>query len=520
MKHWTLLNQTPYFGDLKKDGKPGEYPFTRGLHESGYRERPWTIRQYSGFGTPEETNKRFKFLMEQGQTGLSLAFDLPTQMGFDSDHVRAKGEVGRVGVAIRTVSDMELVLKDIPLDKISLSMTINATAPILVAFFQVAGERRGVSPAQLMGTAQNDILKEYVARGTFIFPPRPSLRLATDLIVHCARVMPKFNPISVSGYHMRDAGCSIEQEMGFAIANGSAYIESALKQGVSIDEFAPRISWIFNTQNEFFAEVAKYRALRRIWARLLREKFGAKNPKSWQLRVHVQTGGSTLTAQQPENNIVRAAFQALSSVMGGVQSLALSCYDEAVAIPTEKSQTLAVRTQQMIAHETGVTEVVDPLGGAPYIEALTDELEKRALAIMAWVGQSGGAVEAIEKGLIQTAIDEASYRQQQEVERKEKIIVGVNQFQEKSEHFPGEVFKVNPATEKRAKASLAQFKKSRNQKKVEKALRELRNSAELSPQENLMPPLLEAVRRDATLGEMSDALRGVFGEYHPKRARI
>ncbi len=491
---------------------PGEYPFTRGIHAGGYRERLWTIRQYSGFGTPQETNERFKFLLEQGQTGLSIAFDLPTQMGLDSDHPRSQGETGRVGVAIHCISDMEVVLKDIPLDKISISMTINATAPILVAMLQEVAERRGFAPAQILGTVQNDILKEYVARGTYIFPPRPSLRLATDLIVHCSKHMPKFNPISVSGYHMRDAGCTIEQEMGFALANAQAYMDSTLARGIKIDTFAPRISWIFNTQNEFFAEVAKYRALRRMWAHLLREKYLAKDPKSWQLRVHVQTGGATLTAQQPENNIVRAAYQALASVLGGVQSLALSCFDEAIAIPTERAQTLAVRTQQIIAYETGVAEVVDPLGGAPYIEALTDALEKKAQAVLDSVLKQGGSVSAIESGFIQSAIEESSYRYQREIDEKKRVIVGMNQFTSKEEKLKPEMFRLDPLSQKKALEALGQVRKTRNKANHATALKKLTDTAQ-DPNQNLMEPILECVRAHATVGEISSALRTVFGEY-------
>jgi len=518
-KHWTTLRDQAFFGNLKDQGNPGEYPFTRGLHPDGYRKRIWTIRQYSGFGNPEETNQRFKFLLEQGQTGLSVAFDLPTQMGYDSDHARALGEVGRVGVAISSARDMEVLLKDIPLEKISVSMTINATAPILVAMLQVAAERRGISPDKIMGTAQNDILKEYVARGTFIFPPRPSLRLATDLIVHCTHHLPKFNPISISGYHMRDAGCSIEQEMGFAIANAKTYLDSVISRGVAVDQFAPRLSWIFNTQNEFLAEVAKYRALRRMWAKMLKEEYGAKDPKSWQLRIHVQTGGATLTAQQPENNIVRAAYQALATVLGGVQSMALSCFDEAIAIPTEKAQTLAVRTQQIIAHETGVTETVDPLGGSPYIEALTDELEKRALDCIKLVERAGGSIGAIESGAMQSAIDESAYRQQQEIERGDRIIVGMNRYVDENEQYNGQMFRMDPNSEKRAREALAELRKNRNVEKYQSAITALQNAARNGDQE-MMTPILEAVRAEATVGEIADALRSIFGEHLQKAKRF
>lgn len=498
---------------------PGEYPFTRGIHPEGYRKKLWTMRQYSGFGTPLETNQRFKHLLEEGQTGLSIAFDLPTQMGLDSDHPRARGEVGRVGVSIGSVLDMELLLDGIPLGDVSISMTINATAPILVAMLQVVAERQGRAAATLTGTAQNDILKEYVARGTYIFPPRPSLRLATDLIAYCSSNLPKFNAISVSGYHMRDAGCTIEQEIAFPISNAIEYMDAVIKLGVSIDRFAPRISWIFNTQNDFLREVAKYRALRRIWAKLIRETYGALDPRSWQLRVHVQTGGSTLTAQQPENNIVRAAYQAMASVLGGVQSLALSCYDEAIAIPTEHAQKIALRTQQVLAFETGVTEFPDPLGGSPLIEKLTDEIEEGAQAILKRVSERGGAMACVESGEMEREIEESAYKQQREIDSGKRIIVGVNRFKEQRYRSQAQMFRLDPRSERSAQESLARVRMMRNPSEHERALRALRDAAS-APDAPLMPLILDAVRAQATVGEISAVLRKVFGEFRETPLRF
>ena len=410
--------------DYMRDiGFPGEYPYTRGIHPTGYRGRLWTFRQYAGYETAEETNKRFKFLLQEGQPGLSVAFDLPTQLGYDSDDPQARGEVGKVGVAIDTLADMETLFDGIPLDRVSTSMTINAPAAVLVAMYAAVAEKQGVPLAEVSGTVQNDILKEYVARGTYIYPPRPSLRLAADLIAWCAREMPKFNSISISGYHIRDAGSTAVQEMAFTFANAMAYIDAVLERGVDIDDFGPRISWIFNTQNNFFEEVAKYRALRRMWARIMRERYGAKDPRSWMFRTHVQTGGATLTAQQPELNIVRAAIQALATVLGGVQSLALSCYDEALCLPTEEAQRIAVRTQQIIAYETGVTDTVDPLGGSYYVEWLTGELERQAWEYIHRIEDMGGAIAAIESGYMQREIQEAAYAQQRAVDEGRKVVV-------------------------------------------------------------------------------------------------
>ncbi len=508
---FTTLNQTAVFGDTTEG--PGTFPFTRGLHKQGYRARHWTIRQYAGFGGPSETNQRFRFLLSQGQTGLSLAFDLPTQMGLDPDDARSRGEVGRVGVSLSSVDDMIAIVSGLPLDQLSLSMTINATAPILVAFLQVAAEEQGFDASKLMGTVQNDVLKEFVARGTYVFPPKPSLRLATDLIAHCSRTLPKFNAISVSGYHMRDAGCSIEQEMGLALAHAIAYCERLISMGLSIDQFAGQISWIFNTQNEFFAEIAKYRALRRMWARIVKEKFGAKDPKSMQLRVHVQTGGATLTAQQPENNIVRAAYQAMASVLGGVQSLALSCFDEAIAIPTERSQTLALRTQQILANETGITEVVDPLGGSPYIEALTDELERRASEVMQTIERTGGALKAIESGLTSQLIDDASYQYQQSLESKKRLIIGVNCFEETSSQAKPERFKLSLTSENQTIERLKKLKATRDSLKASAALDALHAKCTGAKDETLMPEILAAARARCTVGEITATLAKTFGRH-------
>ena len=403
--------------DYDRDiGYPGEYPFTRGVQPNMYRGRLWSIRQYAGYGTPEETNERFKFLLNEGQPGLSVAFDLPTQLGYDSDDPLAEGEVGKVGVAIDTLADMETMFDGIPLDRVSTSMTINAPASVLVAMYAVVGQKQGVPQDRISGTAQNDVLKEYVARGTYIYPPKPSLRLAADLMSYCARELPRFNAISISGYHMRDAGCTAVQEIAFTFANAVAYVEAALERGIGVDDIGPRISWIFNTQNNFLEEIAKYRALRRMWARIMKERFGAKDPRSMMLRTHVQTGGATLTAQQPEVNIVRASLQALATVIGGVQSLALSCYDEALALPTEQAQRIAVRTQQVIAYESGVTDTVDPFAGSYYIENLTDELESKAREYLDKIEDLGGSIPAIESGYVQREIQEASYAYQKAVD--------------------------------------------------------------------------------------------------------
>ena len=497
--------------DYERDlGFPGQYPFTRGIQPTMYRGRPWTIRQYAGFGTPEATNERFKFLLSQGQPGLSTAFDLPTQMGLDSDDERAAGEVGQVGVAIDSLADMETVFEGIPLDRVSTSMTINAPAPVLVAMYVAVGEKQGVPHSEISGTAQNDVLKEYVARGTFIYPPKPSLRLAADLIAWCMREAPKFNAISLSGYHMREAGSTAVQEIAFSFANAIAYVEAVRERGVEVDAFAPRLSWIFNTHMNFFEEIAKYRTLRRLWAKIMKERFGATDPRSMMLRTHTQTGGSTLTAQQPENNIVRAAIQALAAALGGVQSMALSCYDEALAIPTEKAQKIAVRTQQIIAEEIGVTDTIDPIAGSYYVEWLTDELERRAVEEMEKIEQMGGAVEAIESGYYHTSILDEAYKWEQAVNEGERVVVGVNKYRDDDEPEP-EYFKVDQTMANRQRAKLEKLRDERDSAAAEKALARLREAAESD--ENTMPAIIEAVHAYCTLGEICGTMREVFGEY-------
>jgi methylmalonyl-CoA mutase N-terminal domain/subunit len=497
--------------DYDRDiGFPGEYPFTRGVQANMYRGRLWSIRQYAGYGTPEETNERFKFLLKEGQPGLSVAFDLPTQLGYDSDDPLAEGEVGKVGVAIDTLADMETMFDGIPLDRISTSMTINAPASVLVAMYAVVGQKQGVPQDQVSGTAQNDVLKEYVARGTYIYPPKPSLRLAADLMSYCARELPKFNAISISGYHMRDAGCTAVQEIAFTFANAVAYVEAAMERGVAVDEIGPRISWIFNTQNNFLEEIAKYRALRRMWARIMKERFGAKDPRSMMLRTHVQTGGATLTAQQPEVNIVRASLQALATVLGGVQSLALSCYDEALALPTEQAQRIAVRTQQVIAYESGVTDTVDPFAGSYYIENLTDELESKAREYLNKIEDLGGSIPAIESGYVQREIQEASYAYQKAVDEGKKVIVGVNRFVNEGEDQQP-IFRTDPASERAQIARLNKVRRERDDAAVKAALVRLIEACKND--DNLMYPIVEAVKTYASVGEICGAMRGVFGEY-------
>src|SRR5688500_6919025 len=456
---------------------PGHNPFTRGIQPAVRRGRPWTIRPYAGFGTPEATNERFKFLLSQCQPGLSTAFDLPTQMGLDSDDERAAGEVGQVGVAIDSLADMETVFDGIPLDRVSTSMTINAPAPILVAMYAAVADNQGVAREKVSGTAQNDVLKEYVARGTFIYPPQPSLRLAADLIAWCATDAPRFNAISLSGYHMREAGSTAVQEIAFTFANAIAYIEAVTERGVDVDTFAPRLSWIFNTHINFFEEIAKYRTLRRLWARIMKERFGATDPRSMMLRTHTQTGGSTLTAQQPENNIVRAAIQALAAALGGVQSMALSCYDEALAIPTEKAQKIAVRTQQIIAEEIGITDTIDPMAGSYYLEWLTEELEQRAVEEMKKIEKLGGAVEAIESGYYHKAILDEAYGWEQAVNEGERVVVGVNKYRDAEEPEP-EYFKVDETMAALQQEKLDRLRAERDGAAVEKALTRLREASE------------------------------------------
>ena len=500
--------------DYQRDlGFPGQYPFTRGIQSNMYRGRAWSIRQYAGFGTAEESNQRFKFLLDHGQPGLSVAFDLPTQMGMDSDDPRAEGEVGQVGVAIDSLADMEVLFEGITLSEVSTSMTINAPAPILAAMYMVVAEKQGASPDQVNATTQNDVLKEYVARGTFIYPPAPSLRLAADLIAHCSRHHPRFNAISLSGYHMREAGSTAVQEIAFAFANACAYINATLERGVDVDDFAGRLSWIFDTHIDFFEEIAKYRALRRMWARLIKERYGAQKESSMMLRTHTQTGGSLLTAQQPENNIVRAAIQALSAVLGGVQSMALSCYDEAIAIPTEKAQQIAVRTQQIIAEEIGVTDTVDPLAGSYYVEYLTNELEARAWAELEKVEtEIGGAVKAIDTGYYQAAIAEQSYSFERAVQSGQRVVVGVNKY--RTDEPPAtDFFRVdNRALELAQVDKLSRLRAERDEATVQSSLEALRRAA-TDPAADLMAPIIAAVRVYATLGEISGVMREVFGEY-------
>ena len=493
-------------------GLPGEYPYTRGVQTTMYRGRLWTMRQYAGFASAEESNKRYKYLLGQGQTGLSVAFDLPTQIGYDSDHPLAAGEVGKVGVAIDSLADMETLFDGIPLDQVSTSMTINAPAAVLLAMYIAVAEKQGVSADKLEGTIQNDILKEYVARGTYIFPPGPSMRLITDIFAYCSKSVPNWNTISISGYHIREAGSTAAQEVAFTLADGIAYVAAAVKAGLDVDEFGPRLSFFFNAHNDLFEEVAKFRAARRLWAALMRDRFGAKNPKSLMLRFHTQTGGSTLTAQQPDNNVVRVAIQALSAVLGGTQSLHTNSKDEALALPTENSVRIALRTQQIIAYESGAAETVDPLAGSYYVESLTNRIEEEASAYLKRVDDLGGAVKAIEQGYVQQEIQDSAYRYQMEVEKGERVVVGLNKFQI-DEGRPEGLLRVDPVVGERQVARLRELKAKRDDAKVKAALGEL--GAVAKGEGNLMPPILAAVRSYATLGEVCDVLRGVFGEYRP-----
>lgn len=495
-----------------KLGFPGEYPFTRGIQPTMYRGRFWTMRQYAGYASAEESNQRYKFLLGQGQTGLSVAFDLPTQIGYDADDPMALGEVGRVGVSISSLEDMAALFDGIPLDKVSTSMTINAPATILLALYIAVAKRQGVDSKQLRGTVQNDILKEYIARGTYIFPPTPSMRLITDLFRFCKTEVPQWNTISISGYHIREAGSTAVQEVAFTLANGMAYVRAALDAGLGVDEFAAQLSFFFNAHNNFLEEVAKFRAARRMWARIMRDQFGAKDPRSWMLRFHTQTGGSTLTAQQPENNVVRVALQALAAVMGGTQSLHTNGMDEALALPTENAVRVALRTQQIIAHESGVADTVDPLAGSYVIESLTDEIERRALEYIQRIDAAGGALRAIEQGYIQNEIQDAAYHYQQAVEAKTHIVVGVNEFT--SEHSPTiDQLKIDPAIEHQARARLARLRASRDATKVSELLTQLETAAR--GQENLLPLFIVCVENSLTVGEICRVLRGVWGEYRP-----
>ena len=498
---------------LEKLGFPGEYPFTRGVYPTMYRARLWTMRQYAGFGTAEQTNKRFKYLLEHGQTGLSVAFDFPTQVGYDCDHPLALGEVGKVGVSASTLRDMEVLFDGIPLDKVTTSMTINAPANVLLAMYVAVGQKQGVDQARLGGTVQNDVLKEYVARGMYIFPPKPSMRMITDIFVYCSQNMPQWNTISISGYHIREAGATAVQEVAFTFANAVAYVQAAIDRGLDVDKFAGRLSFFFAAHNNFFEEVAKFRAARRLWAKIMKERFKAKSPNSWMLRFHTQTSGVSLTAQQPFNNIVRVAMQALSGVLGGTQSLHTNSFDEAYALPSEQAVTVALRTQQIIAYESGTVDTIDPLAGSYYIESLTNEIEDRVQRYIEEVDGMGGAVSAIEKGFMQKEITESAYRFQKEVEAKKRIVVGVNDFASQEE-VPIKTLRIDPAIEKRLVEQLERIRKDRNRQKVDEALSRLRGAAE-HENESLMPLILGAVREYASLGEICGTLREVFGEYKP-----
>jgi len=508
------IENEPLYGpggvDYDRDlGYPGTYPFTRGVYPSMYRGRLWTMRQFAGFGTPEETNERFRYLLDHGQTGLSTAFDMPTLMGYDSDHPRSLGEVGREGVAVDSLEDMETLFAGIPLGAVSTSMTINSPAAILLAFYACVGEEQGVPPAELRGTVQTDILKEYIAQKEWIFPPEPSLRLVVDMIEWCAREMPLMHPVSISGYHIREAGSTAAQELAFTLADGFAYVDACLERGLDVDDFAPRLSFFFNAHLDFFEEIAKYRAARRIWARELRERYGAKNPRSWLMRFHTQTAGVSLTAQQPEVNLIRTAIEALAAVLGGTQSLHTNSFDEALALPTEHAVRLALRTQQVIAHETGVVNTIDPLGGSYYLEQLTNELERQAYDYFGRIEKLGGVIPAIKDNFFQREIAEASFRYQSEVEREERIIVGVNRYQVEEEQQV-EILRIDHALETKQVARVQALRARRDSAAVESALARLREDA-AHPDRNLMPPILDAARAYVTMGEMCDALREVWG---------
>jgi methylmalonyl-CoA mutase, N-terminal domain len=491
-------------------GLPGEAPYTRGVQTTMYRSRLWTMRQYAGFGDAEESNKRYHFLLGQGQTGLSVAFDLPTQMGYDSDSDRARGEVGKVGVAIDTLDDMETLLRGLPLDEISTSMTINATASTLLCLYMAVAEKQGVPARKLNGTIQNDILKEYIARGTYIYPPAPSMRLTTDVFAFCKEHVPKWNTVSISGYHIREAGSTAAQEIAFTLADGIAYVEAAIEAGLAVDEFAPRLSFFFNVHNDFFEEIAKFRAARTLWHTIMKERFNAKDPRSLMLRFHSQTAGSTLTAQQPDNNVVRVTLQALAAVLGGTQSLHTNSRDEALGLPTQEAAQLALRTQQVIAYESGAADVIDPMGGSYLVEALTDDLLAKSAAYIGRIDELGGAVNAIENGFQVREIEDAAYAYQRAIESKEAIVVGLNQFKADSEP-PVDIMSVDPKLEERQKAKLGKIKAERSAIDVKKALSELQNTAKGTG--NMVPHILAAVRAYASVGEVSDTLRAVFGEY-------
>jgi methylmalonyl-CoA mutase N-terminal domain/subunit len=497
---------------LKDIGFPGEWPYIRGVQPTMYRGRFWTMRQYAGFGTAEDSNKRYKFLLDQGQTGLSVAFDLPTQMGYDSDHKICRGEVGKCGVAISSLQDMEVLFDGIPLNKVSTSMTINSTAMILLAMYVAVAEKQGIDQRELAGTIQNDILKEYVARGTYIFPPRQSMRLITDVFEYCSKNMPKWNTINVSGYHIREAGSTAVQEVAFTLADGIAYVEAAINKGLELDKFAPRLAFFFGSHNDLFEEIAKFRAARRLWARIMKDRFHAKSPKAMKLRFHTQTAGCSLTAQQPENNIVRVTIQALAAVLGGTQSLHTNSMDEAYALPTEKAVRIALRTQQIIANESGVTNTIDPLAGSYFVESLTNQIEEAAMRYIKKIDDMGGLLNAIERGFIQREITDSAYRYQRAVDKSEKIIIGINKYNT-NEEINIETLKVNPEVEEKQKRRLKSLRSKRDNEKVKRTLTEIRRVS--SSEENLMPAILDAVKSYVTLGEICNVLKEVFGEYRP-----
>jgi methylmalonyl-CoA mutase, N-terminal domain len=508
----------PVYGVEDRRGEepvPGSFPFTRGIHRDMYRGRLWTMRQYAGFGTAAESNKRYRFLLGQGQTGLSVAFDLPTQIGYDSDDPMANGEVGKVGVAIDSLEDMEILLHGIPLDRVSTSMTINATASMLLLLYQLVAEKQGVAADKITGTVQNDILKEYAARGTYIFPPRPSMRLITDLFRYCATDLPNWNTISISGYHMREAGSTAAEEVALTLSHAIAYVEAAQVAGLAVDDFAPRVSFFFACHMDFFEEVAKFRAARRMWARIMRDRFGAKDERSWALRFHTQTGGVTLTAQQPLNNVVRTTLEAMSAVLGGTQSLHTNGYDEALGLPSQNAAELALRTQQVIGFETAVPYVADPLGGSYYVESLTDRVEEKALGIMAEIDELGGAVSCIESGWTQRRIADSAYAMQKRIEAGERVVVGVNKYVE-TDSKPVEIMKISPRHQVAQARALKKLRARRDRAAVERHLAELERAARGT--DNLMPPLKAALAGYVTIGECCRVLRGVFGEYHPGEA--
>jgi methylmalonyl-CoA mutase N-terminal domain/subunit len=496
---------------LSEIGFPGEYPYTRGIHENGYRGKIWTMRQFAGFGSPEDTNQRFHYLLSKGQTGLSVAFDLPTLMGWDADAGLSEGEVGICGVSVSSLKDMEVLFDKIPLKKVSTSMTINSPAAMIFAFYLAVAQKQGVDFKDLRGTLQNDILKEYIAQKEYIYPPNPSMRIIVDMIEYCQKEVPLWNPVSVSGYHIREAGSTAAQELAYTLADGFAYIEACLERGMDIDGFAPRISFFFNSHLDFFEEIAKYRAARKIYAKRMKEKYGAKNPRSWWLRFHTQTAGCTLTAQQPENNIIRTAFQALAGVLGGTQSLHTNSMDETLALPSEKAVKIALRTQQIIAYETGVINTVDPLGGSYFVESLTDKMERDANEIFEQIDSLGGVIPAIEAGYFQKEIADSAYRYQKEVERKDKFIVGVNEFVEKDEKIDIPILLISPEVEIKQKKRLADLKQSRNENSVKESLNEIKNAAVNG--DNLMLVLIKAAQNYVTLGEMVNEMKVIFGTY-------